>query len=253
MPTELDTGSVFSRLFDQAELARWKIEDVPWGSLDRTKVTPELIQLVREIVAAEATTFSATQRFLQEFTDDLDFTNWISVWFYEETKHPHVLLRWLAELGEHCDDAFLRRARVTVPFMKSRMATLVTNIVSEMVASARYMSLRAGSPEPVLGQIAARLAGDEARHAASFFLFAQRRLATSGNPDAERRDALKVLYLWSKENAQVHHPVNLFKSASSAQTLEATQGRIYRMVGYLIGSPLRSVDDVVSRLRDVES
>jgi len=252
MPTELAPEPLFPRLFGQAERARWKLEDLPWSSLDRTTVTPELIQLVREIIAAEATTFSATQRFLQEFPDDLDFTNWISVWFYEETKHPQVLVRWLAELGEHCDDAFLRRARVTVPFMKSRMATLVTNIVSEMVASARYMSLRARSPEPVLGQIAARLAGDEARHAASFFLFAQRRLAMPATADADRRDALKVLYLWSKENAHVHHPVNLFKTAASPQVLAAMQGRIFRMVGHLIGYPLRTLDDVVSHLRDVD-
>ena len=159
---------MFAQLYAEAEQARWKLEELPWQTVDRAKVSPELIALVHDIAESEATTFSATQRFLQDFADDVELTNWIAVWFYEETKHPHVLLRWLAVLGEDHPSERMRRARVTAPFMKSRMGTLVTNIISEIVASARYMNLAERSPEPVLAQIATCLAGDEARHAASF-------------------------------------------------------------------------------------
>ena len=238
---------VFPRLFDEAERARWRMDELPWQSLRVDAVTPELLALVREIVISEATTFSATQRFLQEFADDVDFTSWISVWFYEETKHPQVLLRWLSRFGMGVDEPTLRRARVTAPFMKSKVATLVTNIISETLAAARYMALHERCAEPLLAAIAGRLAGDEARHAASFFTFARARLACSRNADQDRRDALKVLHLWSSDRSHVTHPVNLFDGALG---FEAVRSRIFRLIGLLVGAELRTADDVVRELRD---
>ncbi len=241
---------MFAQLYAEAEQARWKLEELPWQSVDRARVSPELVALVHDIAESEATTFSATQRFLQDFADDVEMTNWIAVWFYEETKHPHVLLRWLAALGEDHSADRMRRARVTAPFMKSRMGTLVTNIISEIVASARYMNLAERSPEPVLGQIATCLAGDEARHAASFYRFAHRRLATSSEADVERRDALKVLYMWINASDRVHHPVNLFGSSSaSAAAQAAVKSRVLRTIGLLVGVPLRSESDVLEQLK----
>jgi hypothetical protein len=238
---------MYARLYDEAESARWRIADVPWRELRPDAVTPELVQLVRDIVASEATTFSATQRFLRDFADDVELTNWISVWFYEETKHPQVLMRWLDAVGASYDDEAVRRARVTAPFMKSKTATLTSNVISEMVAATRYMNLRGNSPEPVLSWIAARLAGDEARHAASFFSFAQRRILMSAEPDTERRDALKVLYLWANEREQMRHPVNMFQGSVG---FEAAMSRVIRMIGLLVDLPLRTPDDVVCQLKD---
>jgi len=247
----MDTAdAAFPRLFDEAERVRWRMEHVPWETLRRDLVTPELVQLVRDIVVSEATTFSATQRFLDDFADDVDFTSWLAVWFYEETKHPQVLMRWLEQLGERCDDATLRRARVTAPFMKSRMGTLVTNIISEMVASSRYIHLSRHSPEPVLAELGKRLAADEARHAASFFTFARKRLASQGDDTAavERRDALKMLYLWANETARVQHPVSLFRGGEAG--LAAVRSRVIHMIGLLVGAPLRTADDIVLHLKE---
>jgi len=229
---------LFPRLFDEAERARWRMEELPWSALRADVVTPELKALVREIVISEATTFSATQRFLQEFADDVDFTSWISVWFYEETKHPQVLLRWLARVGASVDEAVVRRARVTTPFMKSKVATL---------AAARYVGLAERSPEPLLGAIARRLAGDEARHAASFFSFARARLAASPSAAQDRRDALKVLHVWSADRSHVSHPVHLFQGAIG---FDAVRSRVFHLIGLLVDAPLRTADDVLRELRD---
>jgi hypothetical protein len=237
----------FARLFDEAERARWRISDLPWSSMRRDRVTPELVELVREIAASEATTFSATQRFLHEFADDVELTNWIAVWFYEETKHPEVLSRWLAEVGTSIDDRAMRRARVTAPFMRSRMGTLVTNIISEMVASSRYMGLATRSPEPLLARVAEHLAGDEARHAASFFTFARERLARSEDREQEVRDALKVVHLWAADGAHVQHPVNLFKGAPLG--FEVVRNRVIRMIGLLVGIALKTPGDVLDQLK----
>jgi len=68
-------------LFGAAERVRWRMEDIPWSEIDRSKVTPKALVLVRQIALAELTTYAATRRFLQEFSDDIDFTQWMSVWF----------------------------------------------------------------------------------------------------------------------------------------------------------------------------
>jgi Fatty acid desaturase len=249
-------GGLHSRLFDEAERVRWRMIDVPWGDIDKAKVSPGLIALVREATYAELTTFSATRRFLQEFADDADLSQWMSVWFYEETKHPQVLMRWLSHFGESCDERFVSRGRVTAPFMKSRFGTLVTNVISELVASNSYLSLHRHSSEPVLAQIAKNLAADEARHASSFYAFARKMLQRTPAPDALRLDGLKVLYMWFVENDRVAHPVNEFHGRAAQQpatqdtlsemrmSIEPVNRRAFRMIGTLLGLSIESADDI---------
>jgi hypothetical protein len=251
--------ALYGRLFDDAERARWQMSEIAWHRIDREQATPALRALVREIAYAELTTTTATRRFLTELSEDTDFTQWISVWFYEETKHPQVLLRWLHELGVTVDDQFMLRGRATAPFMKSRMGTLVTNIISEMVASSAYGNLAEHTTEPVLASIARHLAADEARHAASFYAYARRHLDRSTDREADRRDALKVLYVWFKDNEQVRHPVNEFR-ARNAEAMTALsfdpgvpRGRIIELIGTLVGLPLAADTDLFAQVRDFSS
>jgi hypothetical protein len=245
------------RLSDEAERVRWRMEDVPWGRIDRERAGPELRAQVREAAYAELTTTTATRRFLTDLGDDVDFAQWVSVWFYEETKHPQVLLRWLRCAGETVDEQFVRKGRATAPFMKSRIGTLVTNIISEMVASAGYARLCAASPEPVLAGIARDLHADEARHAASFYAYARRHLERSRTRDADRRDALKVLYVWFQDNARVAHPVNELyaRNEASAQgpdfAATAPRERIIRLIGTLVELPLTGETDLLAAVRDL--
>jgi ferredoxin len=246
---------VFAALFAEAERVRWRMEDLPFAAVDQSVVTPAQRQLVREAAFSELTTTSATKKFLDDFADDVDLTRWISVWFYEETKHPHALLEWLAQFGESVDDAWHRKGRATAPFMKSRTGTLVTNIISELVASASYLAMARTASEPVLRAIGERLGGDEARHAASFFAFARRHIARAADPDTERRDALKVLYMWFSSNALVSHPVNEFYGRTDAQTevaairAEMPRDRIFRAIGALCDLPLDGDTDLVALMQ----
>jgi ferredoxin len=251
------------RLSDEAERVRWRMEDVPWPRVDPDRAGPRLRALVREAAYSELTTTTATRRFLTELGDDVDFTQWVAVWFYEETKHPQVLLRWLHRAGDTVDEQFIRKGRATAPFMKSRMGTLITNVISEMVASAGYARLGATATEPVLAGIGRALSADEARHAASFYAYARRHLARSRDRDADRRDAVKVLYLWFQDNERVAHPVNEFYGrhegsadvgeAANRPDFEATapRERIIRMIGALVGLPLTGETDLLAAVRDL--
>lgn len=260
--TDAVSQGIFQRLAEKAERVRWTLEEVPWDRLDRSKADPELLDLVREIAFSELTTFSASQRFLKDFWDDPDFTQWISVWFYEETRHPNILLKWLRHFDVTVDDRFLLRGRGTSAFMKSRMGTLVTNVISEMVAASNYHNLSLHAAEPVLSWLAQNISNDEARHASSFYSYAKRMLARSADPEAERRDALKVLYMWFRDNDRVQHPVNEFygrnKGRSGPETLLAkvqngygdVRRRACRKIGALVGADIHEPEDILRCLKD---
>lgn len=260
------------QLFSEAERVRWRMEDIPWTSIDRQKVTPGVLCLVRQLALGEMTTYPATRRFLQEFADDIDFTQWMSVWFYEETKHPHALVRWLHEIGESFGSEEMIRGRVTAPFLQSRFAMLVTNVVSEVHASAGYIALSRATDEPVLAQLARNIAGDEARHAMSFFVYAKRALEQADNKDAKRVEALKVLHMWLSHNSAVQHPVNTvglrtsgeqrvleeLSRATADETMLEQQSvmqqrlsgqRALSLVSALTGLTLKSSDDIIHRIR----
>jgi len=235
--------------------------DIPWDSIEKDKVSQGWIDVVRITLDAESTTFQATERFLSEWAGDVDFTQWLSVWLYEETKHPSALLRWLSAFGATVSPAQMLAARQTQPFVRSKMATLCMNIMSELVASSLYVTLHRYSPEPVLAMIGGFLAGDEARHASHFFNYAKKLLENAAD-DAERdrlrREAMQVLSFWVASRKKVTHPVsvvfNKFESNEAIrkalpshlldETMDRATNKMFGMMSKLVGSTLRSVDDV---------
>ena len=255
-------SALFDELARGAEAVRWPLAGLPWSELDPSTASPELRRVVREMAFSENATYSATQRFLDAFGEDIELSRWVSVWFYEETRHPYVLIEWLRRAGEDLPADFVLRGRVSTPFMRSAVGTLVTNVVSEITASQAYRYLARTSPEPVLGRIAMLIAGDEARHAASFFRFVRRQLArehaSERGSTRERARALEVLHAWLGGAQQVTHPVQQMLDrldAAGDRTLEldfdAIRLRVVRVVGLLLDVPLRRADDVAPALREM--
>lgn len=255
MGPELTSGELFPQVADVAERVRWKFSDLPWASFEPQKATPNLRAVVREMAYSEQTTFSATQRFMDAFGSDTDFSQWVSVWFYEETRHPMVLLKWLALAGETPGQDFVTKGRESTPFMKSLTGTLVTNVISEVVGADAYRFMHHGAPEPLIAAISLKLCADEARHAASFFTYARRCIAASENPDRERLDALKVLHFWFNISQNVSHPVNeamtrlqALLPGIGAPPFVPPRDRVARVVGWLTGLPIDKPADVPVQL-----
>ncbi len=252
-------AALFDELAAGAERVRWTLDAIPWQDLDAASAPADLRMVVREMAFSENATYSATQRFMDAFFDDVDFTRWISVWFYEETKHPHVLTEWLRRIGEPVATDFVLKGRVSTPFMRSIVGTLVTNLISEITAAQAYRHLSRTSPEPVLGKIAGLIAGDEARHAASFFRFASRALAMAPR-DTVRRDrarGLEVLQAWLGGATPTTHPVaQMIERLHGLEDAHGYMGtsvrtRVVRVVGLLLDLPLRRDEDVPVALRDI--
>jgi ferredoxin/rubrerythrin len=251
----------FDELATGAERVRWNLADVPWHELAPDRAPPELRAVVREMAFSENATYSATQRFLDTFFDDIDFSQWIAVWFYEETRHPHVLVEWLRRVGEPVPNDFVLKGRVSTPFMRSIVGTLVTNVISEVTAAQAYRRLARGAPESVLASIAQRIAGDEARHAATFFRFAWWRLAREEPEIAHRSRArgVEVLQAWLGGVSQTTHPVaQMIERLSEGADLASldldftpVRTRVVRVVGLLLELPLRREEDVATTLREL--
>jgi hypothetical protein len=263
-------GGIFYRLFAEAELVRWKMADYAWSSIKQADVSPAWRALVRETLIGELTTFSATERFFADFATDVDFTQWLTIWLYEETKHPSALLMWLETFGEKFDSRFMLQGRQTLPFMPSKMGTLATNIVSEMVAATLYVTVSSQPGcDPVLQRICQNIGGDEARHAASFYRYAQKYLGRTETPAQDKLMALKVLYFWTTPelNARVGHPVNMLanryqrmpslQEAVPAEAIrsavENTYKRSCRVFGTLLGLELRDPQDVSEQMAALQA
>ena len=260
MPAEASAiqAEIYPQIALVAEDVRWKLSDIPWHSLEPSRASPALKSLVRDMAFFELATYSATQRFLQAFPEDHDFTQWLSVWFYEETRHPSVLMKWLALVGETWEPSFVARGRVSSPFVKSKTGTLAFNILSEVTAAAAYLSLAASVEEPLLKSITRRIGSDEARHAATFYSYARRRIAAAERPEREILDVLKVLHFWLNESENVTHPVS--QTMQKARALQEELGvkpnvdvviqRSCRILGELVGIPLHGPEDVARQLAE---
>jgi hypothetical protein len=216
----------FFKLFAVSEKQNWKISDIPWDKIEKERVSPATLRLVRESIFSELTTYSATKEFMNLFAEDLDFTHWLSVWFYEETKHPHVLMRWISHFGERFDDQFVHRGRQIHPMRPDRMEMLCMNIVSEITAANEYQQMTVDCEEPVLKIIARHLSIDESRHAAGFFAYARKMIQDSSEPDRLRLAALRIIFycLFSQEQ---HHPVNEYVKRARQDASQAYYGLDY--------------------------
>jgi ferredoxin/rubrerythrin len=253
--------TLFDELAATAERVRWTLDAVPWRDVDGALAPAGLRTMVREMAFSEGATYSATQRFMESFFDDVDFSKWISVWFYEETRHPHLLMEWLRRVGEPVQTELVLKGRVSTPFMQSLVGTLVTNVISEVTAAQAYRRLARRSREPVIALIADLIARDEARHAASFFRFARKRLAATPQESARRDRArgLEILQAWLGGARTATHPVaqmleRLEEGADEDALdlgLSSVRTRVVRVVGLLLDLPLGREEDVVPLLRQL--
>jgi rubrerythrin len=239
--TDIGKQLSYFRLLDASEQGRWNFAELPWDSLDRDKVTPELLQNVKAFAFGELTTFSATESFMKLFYDDVDFSQWLAVWFYEETKHPMALIRWLSLQGVSTDEAFIYKGREITPMTNSKVEMLTFNIISEINAASMYNFLREATDEPLLQEITRNLGRDEMRHSVGFTEYCRRIIERSDDPDSERVRVLRTAWYMLQpvtRDELTRHPVLLTRNSThgvnwdeiSQKTNELVLNRISKLV-----------------------
>ncbi|HUB84312.1 MAG TPA: ferritin-like domain-containing protein [Rhizomicrobium sp.] len=162
--------------------AGWTLDDVRWQAFDAAKVDPGLLASVK---AASLVEYNAPDYviYLRKVFDggDQRTLDAIDRWGVEETQHGLALARWaeMADPAFNFKEAFARfRAGYRpehfsnddkVSVRGSRRGEMIARCVVECGTSSFYSAIRDAADEPVLKEVAGRIAADEFRHYKLFY------------------------------------------------------------------------------------
>lgn len=163
----------------------WRYEELPWDSLDRSKVDPDLVPLIKAASLVEFNADDYTAYLCNVFKDDPAFQQAAHDWAVEEVQHGRALGRW-AELVDpdfNFERAVQRfRAGYSVPVdltasvRGSRSGELIARCMVETGTSSYYTAIADSTDEPLLKLICRNVAADELRHYKLFYGHAKRYL-----------------------------------------------------------------------------
>jgi hypothetical protein len=160
----------------------WHPDEIGWARFDASKVEPWLLTAIK---AAALIEFNAPDYviYLKRIFKDSgpEMLAAIEEWGREESQHGKTLGRWaeMADPGFKLDEAFARFRKgyrpahfahpPDVSVRGSRRGEMIARCVVESGTSSYYSALKDATEEPVLKEIAGRIAADEFRHYKLFF------------------------------------------------------------------------------------
>lgn len=256
-------NATFNKVFDWFENTRWTWADLgDFSKVDRSLLTDEEIELLKESAIIEFGTLPGAHNFLREWGDEYSFSSWALSWGAEESRHSLVQCRYLEALGISVPAKHAMYKREPYPMGRDRAGTLMMNIISEARAAEYYKTLAGQTREPVLRNIWTILGRDEGRHARAFLVFCKELCELDR---AHLQAALQMAYVWLADRSEgVKHPAGHFyphsTSATGLRQVEKThQGvtdradaRVFAMLRGLTGDEgMRTVRDLKRTLRDM--
>jgi hypothetical protein len=161
--------------------AGWSLDDIEWSRFDLSKVDSSLLAAVRaaSLVEYNAPDYvSYLKRVYRGAPDTV--IGAIERWGDEEIQHGLALGRWAGLVDPSFDfkGAFARFRALYRPahfehgvgsVRGSRRGEMISRCVVESGTSSLYSAIRDATPEPVLKEVAGRIAADEFRHYRLFY------------------------------------------------------------------------------------
>jgi hypothetical protein len=160
----------------------WTMDDVHWSLFDPSRVEPSLLAAVKAAALVEYNAPDYVTYLKRVFADaGPQVLASLDQWGQEEAQHGRALGRWaeMADPAFKLEDAFVRfRKGYTAPHFAgdeggsvrgSRRGEMIARCVVESGTSSYYSAIRDASEEPVLKEIAGRIAADEYRHYKLFY------------------------------------------------------------------------------------
>jgi rubrerythrin len=161
----------------------WKLDDVRWDAFNPAAVDPTLLAAIKAAALVEYNAPDYVTYLKRVFRDSSHETlDWIERWGAEEGQHGRALGRWAeaADPSFKLEEAFARFRKGYTPahfadvendtsIRGSRRAEMVARCVVESGTSSYYSAIRDATDEPVLKEIAGRIAADEYRHYRLFY------------------------------------------------------------------------------------
>jgi hypothetical protein len=160
----------------------WHPDEIEWAKFDPSKVEPWMLTAIK---AAALVEFNAPDYviYLKRVFKDAgpETLADIEQWGREESQHGETLGRWaeMVDPGFKLDEAFARFHQGYRPahfvhphdvsVRGSRRGEMIARCVVESGTSSYYSAIKDTTDEPVLKEIAGRIAADEFRHYKLFF------------------------------------------------------------------------------------
>jgi hypothetical protein len=159
----------------------WTMDDVHWELFDHSLVEPSLLSAIKAAALVEYNAPDYVTYLKRVFRDAGDTVLAdLERWGREESQHGRALGRWaeMADPDFNLEAAFARfRAGYTPAHFEgdggsirgSRRGEMIARCVVESGTSSYYSAIRDATDEPVLQEIAGRIAADEYRHYKLFY------------------------------------------------------------------------------------
>lgn len=225
---------------------RWTLDDIRWTEFDASRVDRDVLAVVKTASLVEANSADYVTYLKNVFPDDAAFCQAAEKWGVEEAQHGAALGRW-AEMADPnfsferslkwFREGYSLPLQATESVRGSRSAELVARCVVECGTSSFYTAIRDAAQEPVLKQIAHRIAADEFAH---YQLF-QKHLARYEGEQLGRLARLKVAvtrvqeaeddelgYAYYAANIKTHHENAAYDGEQCAKTYNARAFALYQ-------------------------
>jgi hypothetical protein len=266
-------GSVYSQ--------GWTLEDIPWDRFDMARVEPQLLRAVKAAALVELNAPDYVSYLKRVFRDGGPKTlQAIEQWGCEESQHGRALGRWaeMADPSFKLHEAFARfrngykpahfASKEETSVRGSKRGEMIARCVVESGTSSYYSAIRDATDEPLLKEIAGRIAADEFRHYRLFFdtlneqdepdlPFWRKLLVAAGRIEESDDDELAYAFYCANVPAE-QEALRPYVRSESARASYVASMSIYRphhirkltqMVALAIGANVKGrLVDLVSRL-----
>ncbi len=170
---------LFGRFFANHERVLWKLGDIPWDRIDRRQVDEPTLAAVRGAMLVESHNPVFASTLLGKFRNNLEATNFLAIWTYEEFKHFAGLRAYLEATEAMPPAELARELGVTragewiIPDRYTDLMMATYAMVQELVTGIFYKNFAMRVQEPVLRTLLAETGKDEYRHCQWYFEFAK--------------------------------------------------------------------------------
>jgi len=160
------------------EKGQWTLDDIEWDKFDASKVDPDTLKAVKAAAMVEFNSADYVDYLNKVFAGDPEVLHGIAQWGIEERQHGEALGKW-AEMADpdwnfetafaHFKKGYQINEGAEESVRGSRAGEMIARCVVESGTSTFYSGMRDKCEEPVLQQIARRIAADEFRHYKLFY------------------------------------------------------------------------------------
>jgi hypothetical protein len=201
---------LYPEMFKKLESMRWNMaHDIPWHHYDRTKISERQLYGIRMNAILEWSSMPTAEMFLRDNQHDVDFSAFISIWFFEEQKHSLVLLEYLRRFAPDYLPTEDELSAVRFTFDPApALESLALHFCGEVRLNQWYCCAREWHTEPVIKQIYTFLLNDEARHARAYFEYMKKALQQKCS-DAKLAFAKIGILMTNARLNKAMHPTNL--------------------------------------------